>query len=116
MAGTADVVRDLKAANVPLYLLTNMPVDVYDARRARFPVLQEFDGAVVSGVEGVLKPDAEIFRRLVERYRLEPPETLFVDDVEKNVEGARRAGLLGHRFVDAATLRAELDRLGLLPS
>jgi 2-haloacid dehalogenase len=108
VAGTADLVRRLKADSVPLYLLTNMPSEVFRARRDRFEVLRQFDGAVVSGEEGVLKPSPAIFETLVGRFDLEPASTLFIDDSEINVHGARAAGLQAHHFVDAATLAAEL--------
>ena len=108
IAGTAEVVDRLHAAGTPLYLLTNMPADVFAARRRRYPVLQRFDGAVVSGEEGVLKPSAEIFAILRDRYALDPATTLFVDDMDANVDGARAAGFLAHRFVDAPALAAEL--------
>ena len=113
IAGTAEIVDRLKAAGVPLYLLSNMPADVFAARRARYQVLQRFDGAVVSGEEGVLKPSPEIFAILRDRYSLVPHETLFVDDQPANVAGARAAGFLAHRFVDAATLAAALREHGL---
>jgi 2-haloacid dehalogenase len=70
---------------------------------------------VVSGDEGVLKPAAEIFRRLAARFDLDPARTLFIDDAAANVDGARRAGFLAHRFVDAADLRRHLVEAGLLP-
>jgi len=110
--GTAAVDDRLRAAGTPLYLLTNMPVDVFAARRARYQVLRRFDGAVVSGEEGVLKPSAEIFARLAGRYRLDPSATLFVDDAEVNVAGARAAGFAAHRFVGAPTLAACLREHG----
>jgi len=113
IAGTAALVARLDDAGTPLYLLTNMPADVFAARRARHPVLQRFDGAVVSGEEGVLKPSPEIFAILRDRYRLDPATTLFVDDLEANVAGARAAGFLAHRFVDPPTLAAALRDYGL---
>jgi 2-haloacid dehalogenase len=113
--GTAALVQRLRDRHVPLYLLTNMPVDVFRARQARYDVLRRFDGAVVSGEDGVLKPSAPIFQRLADRYALVPGETLVVDDAEVNVRGAHDAGFQAHRFVDAATLAATLNDLGLLP-
>lgn len=113
VAGTAAIVERVQAAGVSLYLLTNMPADVFAARRRRYPVLQRFDGAVVSGEVGVLKPSPEIFAILCERYRVVPEDTLFVDDQEPNVAGARAAGFLAHRFVDAPTLAAALREFGL---
>lgn len=113
IAGTAGLVDRLHTAGTPLYLLTNMPTEVFAARRRRYAVLEPFDGAVVSGEEGVLKPSAEIFARLRDRFDLDPPATLFVDDQEANVAGARSAGFLAHRFVDAPTLAAALAGHGL---
>lgn len=113
IAGTAELVSRLSDGGMALYLLTNMPAHVYAARRERYPVLRRFDGAVVSGEEGVLKPSPEIFARLRDRYALVPAETLFVDDAEGNVVVARAAGSLAHRFVDPPTLAAELRAHGL---
>jgi 2-haloacid dehalogenase len=112
--GTAELVSRLREKAVPLYLLTNMPAGIFAARRERYPVLRRFDGAVVSGEEGVLKPSPEIFARLQERYGLDPAATLFVDDAEVNVRGARAAGFRAHHFVDPPTLALELRECGLL--
>ena len=113
IAGTADLVARLGDAGVARYLLTNMPAPVFAARRARYPVLQQFDGAVVSGEEGVLKPSPEIFAILRTRYELDPAATLVVDDMEANAAGARAAGFLAHRFVDAPALAGALAAHGL---
>jgi 2-haloacid dehalogenase len=113
IAGTAELVTRLHDAGIPLYLLTNMPADVFAARQERFPVLGRFDGAVVSGQEGVLKPSAEIFARLRDRFGLLPSETLVVDDLEVNLAGARAAGFQAHRFVDPPTLGRALRDHGL---
>jgi 2-haloacid dehalogenase len=111
--GTVAIVSRLRAAGVPLYLLTNMPADVFAIRRDRYAVLRQFDGAVVSGEEGVLKPSADIFERLRDRFGLDPAQTLFVDDLEANVAGARAAGFLAHRFVGPETLAVALGEYGL---
>jgi len=113
--GTADLVQRLADGGTPRYLLTNMPADVFAARRRHFAVLQAFDGAVVSGEEGVLKPSAEIFGVLLERFGLIAEETLFVDDSVMNIDGAQAVGLEAHHFTDAATLEADLQERDLLP-
>lgn len=112
--GTGDIVRDLRGRGTPLFLLTNMPTDVFHERVAAYEVLQGFDGAVVSGEEGVIKPSPEIFEVLVHRFDLQPAETLFIDDSEPNVVGAREAGLEAHHFRGADALRAALIDLALL--
>lgn len=112
--GTGQLVERLREHGVGLYLLTNMPADVFAARRARFAVLRRFDGAIVSGEEGILKPSREIFERLSSRYALDPGTSLFIDDSEVNVRGARAAGFLAHQFVDASSLAAALASYGVV--
>lgn len=116
IGGVVDLVAALAAAGVPRYLLTNMPADVFAARLERYEVLRRFDGAVVSGEEGVLKPSREIFEILLSRFDLDPATTLFIDDAEANVAGARAVGLHAHHFTDAARLAAELRDRGLIDS
>lgn len=112
--GTAELVGALRDRGIPLYLLTNMPTDVFRARRRRFAVLRQFDGAVVSGEEGVLKPSRAIFRRLADRYELDPARSLFIDDSDVNVHGAMAAGFKAHHYVDTRSLAAALAEAGLV--
>jgi 2-haloacid dehalogenase len=114
IAGTVELVTRLRATGCPLYLLTNMPADVFEARQQRYAVLREFDGWVVSGEEGVLKPSPEIFEVLTTRYDLDPGETLFIDDAERNTVGAAAVGFRTHRFVDPPSLSGALVDHGLL--
>ena len=114
VTGSRELVRRLRVAGVPLYLLTNMPQDVFDARLAAWSILEGFDGAIVSGGEKVVKPSPEIFGLLTTRFDLVPAETLFIDDSAANVRGAEAAGFGGHHFTGAAGLEARLIELGLL--
>jgi len=63
---------------------------------------------------GICKPDPRAFRHLIERYRLEPATTLFVDDSEANVRAAGELGMIALQFRGAAELREELSALGAL--
>jgi 2-haloacid dehalogenase len=112
--GTGAIVERLRAAGVPLFQLTNMPLDVYEARVAAWPILQGFDGAIVSGGEKVVKPSPDIFGLLTSRFGLVPAETLFVDDSLANVHGAESAGFAAHHFTDAAALERVLVERGVL--
>src|SRR5579875_184946 len=92
--GTVEILRELKEAGVPCYALTNMEAETYPLRRQRYDFMRWFDGAVVSAFEGVIKPDPEIFHRLVERFALTPGRTAFTDDSPRNVAAAADAGLV----------------------
>jgi 2-haloacid dehalogenase len=113
---TAAILRELRAAGVPTYALTNFSAQKWEIAVERWGVLTEFDGVVVSGKERVTKPDPAIYLLLVERYGLTPERTFFTDDTPANVEAARRVGLRAELFVDADTLRAQLVAAGVLPS
>jgi 2-haloacid dehalogenase len=111
--GTVAVLEELQAAGVPCYGLTNMEAETYPVRRERYGFLRSLTGTVVSSAEGVIKPDPEIFRRLLSRYRLDAGRTVFIDDSPVNVEAAAALGFVAVRFVGADALRASLVSLGL---
>jgi 2-haloacid dehalogenase len=107
------VLAELQAAGVPCYGLTNMEAETYPRRVERFAFLQGLVGTVVSSAEGVIKPDPEIFRRLLSRFALVAERTVFVDDSEVNVAAAAALGMVALRFVSPARLRGDLVALGL---
>ena len=74
-----------------------MPEKLKRILQRRFPVYGLFDGEVVSCEEGVVKPEPEIYRRLLGRYGLDPAQTLFIDDRPANIAAA--AALLVSFFV-----------------
>ena len=112
--GTVEILRELRAAGVPCYALTNMESWTYPGRRERYPFLTWFDGTVVSGFEGVAKPDPRVFRLLLDRFGLTAADTLFIDDSRTNVEAARAAGMQAVEFSSPAALRRWLADAGLL--
>lgn len=94
---TKSLIEELKAANFKLYVLSNMSLEFIEFLREQ-PVYKNFIGEVVSCEEHVVKPDAEIYRRLIKRYGLNPSETLFIDDRKANVEAAVAEGWGGYHF------------------
>ena len=112
--GMVSVVKRLKAAGYGVYGLTNWSAETFPMVRDTYPVFQEFDGIVVSGEEHLLKPDAAIYKCLLERYALQAEESLFVDDNADNVVGARNVGMKAIQFTSAVELERELkDVFGL---
>ena len=106
--GTVEVLADLRAAGVPLYALTNWSAETFAITRPRFEFLDWFCGLLVSGEEGIAKPDPAIFRLLLDRFGLDPAATFFVDDSEANVATARELGIDAVRFTGPRRLRREL--------
>lgn len=94
---TERLIGELKAAGYKLYVLSNMSREFIDFLR-RFPVYALFDGEVVSCDEGTVKPEPRIFEILLDRFALEPSDTLFVDDRAANIAAAERLGIRGQLF------------------
>lgn len=78
-----------------LYLLSNYPEDNFQRNLREFEFFSLFDGYAVSSYEHVLKPHAEIYKALQDRYQLVPEKTLFIDDMTANIEGAFNLGWQG---------------------
>jgi 2-haloacid dehalogenase len=112
--GTVEILAELKRSGVPRYGLTNFSAETFQPQRQRFEFLSWFDGIVVSGEEGVIKPDPRIFRILLERYRIAPEEAVFIDDNPGNAAAATTLGIHGIHFRSPELLRRELESLGLL--
>ena len=112
--GSVEILAELKAAGVPCYVLSNMERETFPLRLERFEFLHWFDGHVISGQEGVIKPDPSIFQRLLQRFDLPPARTVFIDDSAINVEAAAEIGIHAIHFESPAQLRADLEELGAL--
>jgi 2-haloacid dehalogenase len=106
------LLRDLHAAGVPLTALTNWSADLFPQALDRFDFLALFDDIVVSGAEGVAKPDPAVFAVLRERVGRPLERCVFVDDSAANVTAAAAVGLDAIRY-DGTPLRPQLRERGL---
>jgi 2-haloacid dehalogenase len=115
VAGPLDdgvaLLRQVIDAGLTCYALTNMEAETYPLRRRRYEFLSWFAGTVVSGFEGIAKPDPQIYELMLARFDLDPKVTLFVDDREVNVVAAARVGMQAHLYTAPEPV---LARLGLV--
>jgi 2-haloacid dehalogenase len=113
--GMADLVAELAATGVPLFGITNFSGEFWPPFRAREEALfAPFREIVVSGDEKLMKPDPPIYQLALKRFGLTAGEALFVDDRLENVIAGETEGFIGHHFIDAPTLRHDLEARGLL--
>jgi len=106
--GTVRMVDDLAAAGVHLYLLSNMPVSTFEYLVQHHRFFRHFRHLVISGAILMIKPDPAIYKHLVEKTGIVPAESVFIDDLLKNVVAARECGFEAIQFRDAASCRDEL--------
>ena len=105
-----DAVRAAKARAEGIYLLSNISekfANEWQDHPAVARILSLFDGLVFSGPLHIVKPDARIFRHLLDTYGLSADECLFIDDSEKNLAGARALGIKTYLFDGDAVRLAE---------
>ena len=100
--------RRARAQGVRTGLISNsMGAGRYD--RSVFPEL--FDGVVISGDEGVHKPEPAIYELGCERVGLPPAECVFVDDLRENCEGAEAVGMTAVLHRGAERTLPQLEEL-----
>ena len=107
-----ELVEEIDRARVPI---TKVSAALWPPFRAREAALfDRFRDILEAGEERIAKPDPAIFDLAMARFGLKPGQALFVDDRADNVAAGEAAGLIGHHFRDAATLRDALRGFGLL--
>ncbi len=106
--GMVELVEELDAAGVPLFVITNFGHEFWHMFHPTQPVFDRFRDILVSGTEKLAKPDSAI-----ERFELDADAALFIDDRKDNIAGAESVGIAGHVFRDAQTTRLWLREQGL---
>ncbi len=92
-----ELVKDLRENGYRTYLLSNAGNDFYVYSKC-FPVLTLMDGMVISSDCKLLKPEPGIYKALCNKYSLNPSECIFIDDMQRNVDGAMKCGMAGICF------------------
>lgn len=110
MAGLVD---RLHAAGVTLYGLTNWAADTFSQVRPRLPSLALLRDIVVSGEEGMIKPDPRLFHVLFARGGFASANAVFIDDNAANAEAAAALGMRAIHHRDPASTIATLRAMGL---
>jgi 2-haloacid dehalogenase len=111
---TVEILSELTRSGTACYALSNMEAETFPLRFERFAFFGQFDGIVISGLEGVAKPDRAIFEILLERFELDARATVFVDDNAANLPPAAALGMATVHHRSAEGLRRSLRSLGLL--
>jgi FMN phosphatase YigB (HAD superfamily) len=106
---TVALLRELRARpGIKLYGLSNMSATIFAYLHGRHDFFKLFDGIVVSAAVKLLKPEPAIYEHLRDEFKLDFSESVFIDDLERNVVSARRVGLPSIQFESADQVRREL--------
>lgn len=112
--GTVEILRSLaREKRYRLLGLSNWSAETFHFARQRFDFLELFETILVSGEEKLIKPDPKFYRLLNERLGVELAKSVFIDDVQKNIDAASGLGMKAIRFENPDRLRADLTELGV---
>lgn len=110
---TEEILYNWVAERSDIYILSNYAADGFSYIWNKYPFFRKAKGGVCSAFEHCLKPEPEIYQILLNRYGLKADETVFIDDIPENVEGAEKVGIHGILFTTAQEVKDRLIELGL---
>lgn len=107
----ASQLEGLKKKGYKLYYLTNYHDELFDICFRNYDFFRHFEGGVVSAKVKYIKPQPEIYETLLDKYRLNPGESLFIDDLEKNTRAAEKLGIRAIHLKKPEELKSHLDSI-----
>lgn len=105
------ILYDLKSNGYKIYILSNFIVEAFDFVKNHYDFLSLFDGKIISGKVKIIKPELEIYQKLINKYILIPEECIFIDDVRAFLSRARTLNIKTILFARNTDLRTELRNL-----
>lgn len=108
---TVKILTELKEKGYKIYYLSNFHELAFDYVTSEFSFFKLFDGGIVSYKEKLLKPEKEIYNRILDEYKLSAKESIFIDDMLPNIEGAKLAGLSTILFKSPSDLSEKLGNM-----
>ncbi len=111
---TVSLLQTLHEKGYALYALSNFIRESFQVVRPQFPFFKYFSGMVLSFELGFVKPEKEIYEHLLTAYNLDPAQSIFIDDLPKNIAGASALGMHTIQFQSSLQLRNELEKFSIL--
>ena len=108
-----DWVKELKRKGYRVLVLSNISRKILQECWLALDFLPYMDGGSLSFQDKVLKPRPEIYHLILDRYHLKAEECVFLDDMQMNVEAAKRLGIHGICFENQAQAMEELKKMGV---
>ena len=110
---TVELLSQVRAAGHPVYALSNLHSASLECIEGTYDIFGLLAGRVVSCEVGTCKPESAIYRHLLEGFGLDPASTVFIDDMQVNLDAAAAAGLRTVLFTSAEQCCRDLESLGV---
>lgn len=106
-----DAIAALKKNKFKVAALTNNWVESENKKGFADTIKDHFDVFVESALEGIQKPDPEIYRRTLKRLGVAAKDTIFLDDIGRNLKSAKALGIHTIKVIDALDAVKELEKI-----
>lgn len=110
---SADFIKNLKQNGYKVYLLSNYSKRNFELGKEYFKFYPYVDGGVISYEIQHIKPEAEIYEALIKKYKINPNEAVFLDDLQENLEGAKPFGFATIQVISYEQTLEDLRELGV---
>ena len=111
--GTMDIIKRLEG-NYNLILLSDYPKEWKEFLLENNKEIEIFKIKYFSCDYGKIKSDGDFFKYVIKDLNISPEDSIFIDDLERNVETASKYGIKGIVFRNSKQLEEELKKVGLL--
>lgn len=112
--GIVDVLRQLLDSKAyKIVALTNWSSETFPIALDKFEFLHWFEGIVVSGEEKTRKPFKDIYDITLNRFNINPENSIFIDDNLRNIEAAKHLGINGIQFNNPEQLKQDLKQYNI---
>lgn len=110
---SVKILKLLRNRGYNILYLSNIHLGIYGHIIDKYDFFKDFDGGIISAIVKQLKPDTDIFFSLIEKYNIEPGESIFIDDTVHNIETANKMGFVTIHLTEPDTLKEDLEKLGI---
>ena len=111
---TVRLIHSIKRSGNKVFVLSNMHLASIEYIEQKYSFWDIFDGIVISCRIHMVKPEAEIYEYLLNKYGLIANETIFIDDVDINLDVASRLGIKPIKFEDPYQCECEMKTIGCI--
>lgn len=110
-----QLAKKLKHAGYQLFALSNWDEYSFEIMKEQHPKIFElFDGIMISGEEKIAKPSSEFYQKLIEKFKLNPSQCIFIDDEPINIKAGKELGFESIICDKSSHVVKKLINLGIL--
>ena len=105
-----DILMKLKQDNYECFVLSNWSAETFIDIPQEFKFMKNFNGLLISGEDKLVKPDPKIYLLAIDRFNLDPQNTVFIDDKLVNINAAKKLGFKTIHLTNPNIIESEINK------